>query len=238
MMKKFTMVELLVVVAVIGILVTLILPSLLRSREVALRYKCASQLSSIGKSMTMQFTENRNTLPSYNWMYDDDMKPAYLCPKDDSPRYFDFYVTKQNKWENLPTSFGYNLSSIGEKYQIADDPSQFAMFFDSHDLYGTYIAVKGKGNNGHGNNVDGYDPSNPGKKSGGDPNAEDIELNGNVNPNWTTDLGGIQPYDYDNWYYQNLYFRHLRTANHLMLDGTVRIIRVPLPEYKIMWDWY
>ena len=80
------MVELLVVVAVIGILVTLILPSLLRSREVALRYKCASQLSSIGKSMTMQFTENRNTLPSYNWMYDDDMKPAYLCPKDDSPR--------------------------------------------------------------------------------------------------------------------------------------------------------
>jgi prepilin-type N-terminal cleavage/methylation domain-containing protein len=238
-MKRFTMIELLMVVAVIGILVTIILPNILKSREIALRYQCASQLGSIGKSITMQMTENNNTLPSYNWMYNDDMYVSYLCPKDDSPRYLDFYLTKNGYWANKGTSFGYNLSSVGEKYMRNNHPSEYPLFFDSHDLYGTYIKVKGNGNdnNGHGNNVGSYDPSNPGKKENVDGISDDVELKGSALPNWTTDLGGLQPEDYKNWYYDNLYFRHLNTANHLMLDGTVKIIRQPLLEYQIIWDW-
>jgi prepilin-type N-terminal cleavage/methylation domain-containing protein len=238
-MKKFTMIELLVVVAVIGILITILMPMFWHAREVALRYKCGSQLSSIGKSMTMQFVENNNTLPSYNWMYNESMSPTYVCPKDDSPRYFDFYLTKDGVWNSKPTSFGYNLSAIGEKFQLSSNPSEFSMFFDSQDLYGTYINVKGNGNgnNGHGNNEGGYDPSNPGK-GGPSGSGEDIELKGNVKgPNWTTDMGGLEPEDYDNWYYNNVYFRHLRTANHLMLDGSVKVIKSPLSEYQVIWDW-
>ena len=51
--KKFTLVELLVVVAVIGILLSLLLPSLSKAREMARRAVCGSNMGQTGKAINM-----------------------------------------------------------------------------------------------------------------------------------------------------------------------------------------
>jgi prepilin-type N-terminal cleavage/methylation domain-containing protein len=241
-MKRFTMVEMLVVVAVISILVSILVPALSRAREVAYRASCASQLSSIGKTITKKYVDNSGYLPSYNWMSHESMSSSYICPKDDSSKSMEFYVEGSKSWDTKETSFGFNLGAINKNILRLDNFSTFVISFDSSDMYGTWVAPRGNGNgnNGHGNNVGGYDPSNPGQGGiTGDSNAEDIELNGNgtgIGPNWSDDVGGLDPADYDNWYYGNVNYRHLGTANHLMMDGSVKIIHVRLPLHYILWQ--
>jgi len=235
--NKFTMTELLVVVAVISILATLMLPSLTNAREHALRVSCASGLSNIGKTLTQQYSSNNGMLPSYNWMYSESMKEVYICPKDDSPKVMDFYMGQERVWQEAQTSFGFNFGAIGKYVSRATSASDFVMSFDANDLAGPYSASSGHSNNGHGNNVGGYDPSNPGNGGhGGDPDADDIELHG-LGPNWTTDVGGLDPNNIDNWYYQNLNFRHLGIANHLILDGSVIGVRYQMPIHKLLWNY-
>jgi prepilin-type N-terminal cleavage/methylation domain-containing protein/prepilin-type processing-associated H-X9-DG protein len=58
----FTLVELLAVIAIIGILVSLLIPAVLSVRRNALRMQCLSNLDNIGKGMT-QFTLKRERFP-------------------------------------------------------------------------------------------------------------------------------------------------------------------------------
>ena len=63
MHRKFTLIELLIVIAVIGILVTLLMPSLARAREAAKSAVCMSNLSQIGKAASMYRHDNNNRFP-------------------------------------------------------------------------------------------------------------------------------------------------------------------------------
>ncbi|MCM8531013.1 MAG: hypothetical protein NE330_07630 [Lentisphaeraceae bacterium] len=60
MNKKFTFIELLIVVAVIGVLLTLLLPSLGKSREMAKRAVCLSNNSQLHRAAYL-FSANNNT---------------------------------------------------------------------------------------------------------------------------------------------------------------------------------
>ncbi len=68
--KGFTLVELLVVISIIAILLAVLMPSLNKAREQAIKTVDASNLKSTGTSMFMYISENKGTLP-----------PDYMPPR-------------------------------------------------------------------------------------------------------------------------------------------------------------
>lgn len=76
-MKKFSLIELLVVVAIIGILASLLMPSLKKSRETARRAVCLSNMKQISVGMTLFSTDNDDDLPPLMVKDADDYHSSY-----------------------------------------------------------------------------------------------------------------------------------------------------------------
>ena len=77
-MKRFTLIELLIVVAIIGILLSILLPSLSRAREKAYFAVCTSQRSQLYKSMQLGLKNNDYYTPMIRGMnYTNPAKPKW-----------------------------------------------------------------------------------------------------------------------------------------------------------------
>lgn len=77
--RAFTIIELLVVFAIVGILVSLILPAVLRATESARRLECASRLSQLAKAAAT-FEASHRSLPTSNYHKWKPALPAMQSP--------------------------------------------------------------------------------------------------------------------------------------------------------------
>ncbi|MHB8523679.1 MAG: prepilin-type N-terminal cleavage/methylation domain-containing protein [Limisphaerales bacterium] len=90
--RAFTLVELLVVIAIIAILAAMLLPALGRSKEMAHRAKCESNLRQVGLVCQMYGNDNQDRLPvippgSSNWPWDIDTKSSDALTQDGAQRH-------------------------------------------------------------------------------------------------------------------------------------------------------
>lgn len=78
MKNKFTLIELLIVIAIIAILAALLLPALQRARATAMRTNCLNNIGSVGKAAANYITDNRDTIPPTNTSTTDLYKNSWL----------------------------------------------------------------------------------------------------------------------------------------------------------------
>ncbi len=103
----FTLIEVLVVVAIIALLVAILLPSLKSAREQGKATICAAHLDQIFKASFMYSQEYQDRLPNFGWVVSDKWWPVqiakplgnqfdvYTCPSDKRP--MEYFVTLKNR---------------------------------------------------------------------------------------------------------------------------------------------
>jgi prepilin-type N-terminal cleavage/methylation domain-containing protein/prepilin-type processing-associated H-X9-DG protein len=95
--RGFTLIEILVVVAIIALLISILLPSLQKARESARAVACGTHLNQIFKGILFYAQNNGDRLPNFGYSTDVEWWPAqlarplsyqfdlYVCPSDLEP---------------------------------------------------------------------------------------------------------------------------------------------------------
>lgn len=118
----FTLVELLVVMAIIGVLAALLLPAFGRAKESARGTACLSNLRQIGVGLQLYVQENNNHLPSLRDRSLDTNSPVIPLPTADvalsnhvgNVRVFDCPSDKAGLFAQTGSSYGWNSLLNGQ----------------------------------------------------------------------------------------------------------------------------
>ena len=122
--RGFTLVELLVVVAIIALLVSILLPSLSKAKEQTRIVVCMVNLKGMSTAFNCYTTENDDWYPAgspyggtQEYIWDSILQPYFQvhgllhCPSDRAPRDYERYVPEEYGW--YPRSYGINTQVTG-----------------------------------------------------------------------------------------------------------------------------
>jgi prepilin-type N-terminal cleavage/methylation domain-containing protein/prepilin-type processing-associated H-X9-DG protein len=148
----FTLIELLLVIAIIGLLAALLLPTLGRVKESGRATGCLSNLHQIGLALQMYVDDNRNRLPD---MVDKSLTTTNAKPSPDvvlshhvgNSQVWRCPSDKQQVFETTGSSYSWNNLLNDED---ADHLVVFGMNFDPHSIpvmfdKDKFHAARGKG---------------------------------------------------------------------------------------------
>ena len=136
--RAFTLVELLVVIAVVAILGALLLPALGRARESARGAACLGNLHQIGIALQVYVSENNNRLPvMFDWSSDSAVNtngpsmPQVLRPQTGSTNVFACPSDHGGVFGSTGSSYSWNVLLNG---QDADHLRLLGMDFSPHQV--------------------------------------------------------------------------------------------------------
>jgi prepilin-type N-terminal cleavage/methylation domain-containing protein/prepilin-type processing-associated H-X9-DG protein len=135
-LRAFTLMELLLVIALVATLAAVLLPAISRSKEVARGVACLSNLHQIGISLQIYVQENNNRLP---FMRDKNLQGTNDLPSPDmvlSNHLGNLNILRcpsdqQHVFETTGSSYSWNSLLNGED---ADHLSAFGLSFDPHQI--------------------------------------------------------------------------------------------------------
>ena len=104
-MKRFTLLELLIVIAIIGILLTLLMPSLGKARYMSRKAVCASNMRQSGNGLLLSVKNNNGTFPDVQNHHQSAPYTTRVA-----------YWTSTNKWYNLGKTYQEGYSSSAEAF--------------------------------------------------------------------------------------------------------------------------
>lgn len=154
-MKKFTLIELLIVISIIGVLASLLMPSLGKARAEGIRTVCLSQLKQSGLALEMYSSSFDYNFPPYltesfvNWIG----KKTDFRPKGADARYLNIFLDGPYEeddevpiahcpgdiygdilYESWGSSYVYNrwtlVNETIKKFQEIESPSRFLIYAD------------------------------------------------------------------------------------------------------------
>jgi len=166
----FTLVELLVAVAIIGVLVSLLFPCLRNANDLARQAVCMTQLHAIGKCTDMYVQGHQWQIPDFVFSFGPGKsgtivilvvpkraatsgwnaypEEVFVCPSDDEPGTVPVRQ-KDDSIASMPMSYGLNIDFCVQDLLYTDikgSPSELAFFYDG--------SMSGKG--GGGKNIQGH----------------------------------------------------------------------------------
>jgi prepilin-type N-terminal cleavage/methylation domain-containing protein len=127
--RGFTLIEVLVVVAIIALLVSILLPSLARSREQAKRVCCASNMHQLSLALISYTTDQKGRMP----FYQDSPDPMDVLREPEDSRYF--HLDKKNKpyldpacFENLGHLWRARLVKDGKVFYCPSETNKYYVY--------------------------------------------------------------------------------------------------------------
>jgi prepilin-type N-terminal cleavage/methylation domain-containing protein/prepilin-type processing-associated H-X9-DG protein len=140
--EGFTLIEILVVVAIISLLIAILLPALAKTRESARSTQCMAQLKEWASAIRMYADDNKNTLP-----FEDRPKPhqdvngdkvwddtGWICWFDSMDKYFGvkqvseaIKICPSIRWDDPNREESYKMNSKLAETNIAQDPDKAAL---------------------------------------------------------------------------------------------------------------